>query len=254
MMSRSPFTRMAFSLIVLLASSTVNADGFGNKAKAPLLNPSKIEAARDKAVRAYDIQTEFPGASDAEKAVARAAPTQIDEPIKPDDQKPSEWWARIGRILGPVFQVLGWGILTAIVLGILYYCATVSGAFRFRRSKEDDASHDLMAPLDIDANRARNWLAEAEEMAARGHYGEAVHFLLFSSFDDLRRRLRTALRPAWTSRDILRDVPLRTTANNALTILVDTVEISEFAGHSIGHREFTRCKESYAQFLAEVAG
>jgi hypothetical protein len=252
-MSRNSFPLFAVALCVLLIAGEASAQGFGGKSKALPLTGDSITKARDKAIRAYGFQTEFPGASDEERRVARAAPMKVPDEIKPDDRKPSEWWARIGKILGPVMRVTGWMLLTAIVLGLLYYAANVSGGWRFRRKEKPDGTQDNMAPVVFDGKTVQDWLQQAESMAAQGRFAEAVHFLLFSSFDDIRRRLNAVLRPAWTSREILRDVPMRTSATAALNVLVDTVEESEFAGRAISAQDFTRCRDTYARFVAEVA-
>ncbi len=251
MMSRAGFLPFVFVLLLLLPGSGYT-QGFGGKSKAaPTATAAAVQKARDKAIRAYDFQTEFPGASDAERKVSRAAPMKVLDEIKPEETKPSEWWAKIGRILGPILRVLGWVLLSAIVLALIYFAASASGGWRWRRD-ETAPPDDNLQSVTFDGRTVKDWLREAEAMAASGRYAEAVHFLLFSSFDDIRRRLNTALRPAWTSREILRDVPMRGSAQSALSLLVDTVESSEFAGAPIGSADFYRCRDSYAQFVSEV--
>ncbi len=252
MMSRAVLFPLLAMVFAMLGCSPSHAQGFGGKAKAAPLTATSIQKARDKAIRAYDFQTEFPGATDAERKVSRAAPMKIVDDPKVEDLKPSGWWVTLGRILGPIMQVLGWVLLTAIVLALLYYAATLSGGWRWRRD-ETPGGPDAMQPVTFDKGAAKDWLREAEELASQGRYAEAVHFLLFSSFDDIRRRLNTVLRPAWTSREILRDVPMRGSAQTALSMLVDTVETSEFAGQQIGSADFYRCRDSYARFVSEVA-
>jgi hypothetical protein len=254
MMSRTPFF-LSLALMVtafVLASAPASAQSLGAKGKVPPLTNATIEKARDKAIRAYDFQTEFPGASDAERQVSRAQPMKIPDEPKIEEQKPSKWWAKVAAILGPIMRVLGWVLLTAIVLGLIYYAATWSGGLGWKR-KEEAAGADQMAPVAFDGRSVKDWLREAEALAEQGRYAEAVHFLLFSSFDDIRKSLNTALRPAWTSREILRDVPLRSSAQTALSMLVETVESSEFAGRDIGSVDFYRCRDTYAKFVTEVA-
>jgi hypothetical protein len=252
MMSRVPLFLFSLLLLAGLASDPARAQSLGAKGKTPPLTTENIQKARDKSIRAYDFQTEFPGATDAEKQVTRAAPMKIAEEPKPEENKPSEWWAKIGKVLAPIMRVLGWLLLTAIVLALLYYAASISGGWRWR-AKEVSADPDAMEPMNFESGNVKDWLREAEKLAAEGRYAEAVHFLLFSSFDDIRRRLNTALRPAWTSREILSEVSLRGSAQTALSQLVDTVESSEFAGRPIGSADFSKCRDSYARFVSEVA-
>ncbi len=90
-------------------------------------------------------------------------------------------------------------------------------------------------------------------MARAGRYGDAVHYLLFRSFQDISARLKKSVRPAWTSREILREVPMRGTALDALTLLVNTVERSEFAGGTILATEFDACRSHYQRFVQDIA-
>jgi Domain of unknown function (DUF4129) len=252
-MSRQRFPLIVIALCAVLTANAAWAQGFGGKPKSPPLSTQSIQAARDKAVRAYDFQTEFPGATDEERRVARAAPVKIVDEPKIEESKTPEWLKTLGKILGPIMRVLGWALLTAIVLALIYYAANAAGDWRFRRKEKGPDDQNTMAPVDFGGSRAQDWLRDAEAMAAEGRYAEAVHFLLFSSFDDIRRRLQAVLKPAWTSREILRDVPMRPTATAALNVLVETVEDSEFAGRDISADDFRRCRDTYARFVSEVA-
>jgi Domain of unknown function (DUF4129) len=257
-MSRQRFPLIVIALSGFLAHAVLTASGawaqgFDGKSKAPPMSTESIRAARDKAVRAYDFQTDFPGATDEERRIARAAPMKIVEEPKVEENKTPEWLKKLGRIMGPVMRVLGWVLLTGIVLALLYYAASAAGDWRFGRKEKLDDDSQTMTPMEFGGKRAKDWLAEAEALAAQGRYAEAVHFLLFSSFEDIRRRLQAVLRPAWTSREILRDVPMRPSATAALNVLVETVEDSEFAGRSISADDFSRCRDTYARFVSEVA-
>jgi hypothetical protein len=253
-MSRPPFLLHLVMAIVAVFLTCLPAHGqsLGVKGKVPPLTNATIEKARDKAIRAYDFQTEFPGASDAERQVSRAQPMKIPDEPKIEDRKPSKWVAKLAAFFNPLMNILVWVLLTAIVLGLLYYAATMSGGLGWKK-KEVAAQEEDRQPVAFDGRTVKDWLREAEAMAEQGRYADAVHFLLFSSFDDIRKRLNTALRPAWTSREILRDVPLRSNAQTALSMLVETVESSEFAGRDIGPSDFYRCRDTYALFLTEVS-
>ena len=75
-----------------------------------------------------------------------------------------------------------------------------------------------------DAGAAQILLAEADALAARGDYDEAVHLLLRRSVADIAGRLPDFLRPSLTARDIAgaRSVPAR--ARNAFAEIARIVE------------------------------
>jgi hypothetical protein len=245
-----------FRLIFLLgAALSVNgsyAQGFGGKSKVPAASSDKILEAMKKAETAHDLQRDFPGATAQERDIIRASPMRPIVEEKVETRKPSKWQKIFGELFLRILQFIGWGLLTLFALGLIYFAATSSGVWQRQKRKADiDEENISISILDIVA--ARDWLREAEVLATAGRYGEAVHFLLFRSFQDLSMRLKTSVRPAWTSREILNEVPLKPSAISALTLLVNTVERSEFAGREIYAHEFEQCRADYQRFVQDIA-
>ena len=70
---------------------------------------------------------------------------------------------------------------------------------RARQVAVDAAAEEEWAP---DAAPARAWLDEADALAARGLYAEAVHHLLFRSVEDIKQKRPQLVRPSLTSREL----------------------------------------------------
>ena len=65
--------------------------------------------------------------------------------------------------------------------------------------------------------RRRSCCREADALAARGDYDEAVHLLLRRSVADIAGRLPDFLRPSLTARDIASAASVPTRARNAFS-------------------------------------
>jgi hypothetical protein len=238
--------------LLMVGTNAASAQGFGDKSKAAPANSEKIMDAMDSAETAHDIQRNFPGATTTERQIKRAEPLRPEKIETQTDATPG-WWSRIfGEAFLRLLQFIGWGLLTLLALALIYFAATTSGVWQ-RRTKDDAIAEGGGMIATLDPAAARDWLREADELAQQGRYGEAVHFLLFRSFQDLVNRHRSKVRPEFTSREILREVPLRATAATALTTLVATVERSEFAGSEIYAHDFELCRAGYQNFVQDIA-
>jgi len=94
--------------------------------------------------------------------------------------------------------------------------------------------------------------ADADALAGQGHYGEAIHLLLLETLAALSRAAR--LSPALTSREVLARAALPPPAREALSGLVEAVELSRFGGAVPGAREFEDCQARYRAFQAGYRG
>ena len=80
---------------------------------------------------------------------------------------------------------------------------------------------------------ARAWLDEADALAARGLYAEAVHHLLFRSVEDIQRAARTLVRPSLTSRELAAASGIPTIARELFARIAGYVERSLFGGRPV---------------------
>lgn len=110
---------------------------------------------------------------------------------------------------------------------------------------DEEAVHEVRS-------RMRAVKLEAEELAARGCFAEAIHVLLLQSLTEMRIRLRVPISESLTSREILRRVELDPAAHAALADIIGRVEISYFGRHEPGAEEYAACRSSYDGLLAAL--
>jgi uncharacterized protein DUF4129 len=172
------------------------------------------------------------------------------EALPPPPQLP-EWFRALLRFLGglqPVFEVLFWVAIAALVAAILYFVVReVSRHYRRDVPKAPDAD-DRIADWRPPVARAQALLSDADRLAAEGRFAEAVHLLLFRSIEDLDAKRPHAVKPALTSRDILDLTGLPAMARKALSRLVATVEWSFFGGRPVEAQDFAACRRAYEEF------
>lgn len=99
-----------------------------------------------------------------------------------------------------------------------------------------------------DAAPAREWLAEADALAARGLFAEAVHHLLFRSVEDIARRRPQLARPALTSRELAASPTIPPLARTLFADIARTVERSLFGGRAVDAGDWQAARGAYADF------
>ena len=145
-----------------------------------------------------------------------------------------------------LFSVLMWGLL-AIGLGLV--------AFWFV-SEFAKPSDDVALPAgDADAKVAAQTqaiidrpLGDADDLAARGEYVEAIHTLLLRTLHELARSAMVRVERSHTSREILARVPLLADARDALHVLITYVELTHFGDEPATATDYARCREQFNRF------
>jgi hypothetical protein len=91
-------------------------------------------------------------------------------------------------------------------------------------------------------------LSDADALAAKGRYAEAIHLLLLRSIQEIAQHRPTILKPALTSREIsaLRELP--EAARLAFAQIARIVEQALFAGREVGSHEYAQCRQAYERF------
>ncbi|MEZ4288979.1 MAG: hypothetical protein R3E53_00035 [Myxococcota bacterium] len=190
-----------------------------------------VQAALDRALAREDYQTSIP-------RIERAAPPRVS--VAPPTGL---------RILFGVLEVLLWAVgLLALALVVVHVAR--SWTQRVRRgvgaSADDSAvgSHSRLAGRELVIDRAA-----IEALANEGRYGEAVHELLLLTLQSLCELARVQLRSGWTSREILREIPLPDGAGEALRDLVRHVELSHFGDAVPGRDDYELCLVRFEAFV-----
>jgi len=102
--------------------------------------------------------------------------------------------------LGPLAQVLFWGVIAVIVIGLFgFMVQSIARSGRpGRESAGPDTVDDRLAADRPEASIANARLAEADRLAEDGRYAEAVHVLLFRSIEDIETEPKAGPPPART--------------------------------------------------------
>lgn len=161
-----------------------------------------------------------------------------------------DWFRALLDFLGqlePLFRVIFWIGVVAIVLAILWFI--VREILRIRlpdrhRPKAPTGETDWRpAPA-----AALALLSDADALADQGRFDEAVHLILLRSIGDIDGRLPNSVRPALTARDIGALKRLPDAARPAFERIARAVEASLFGGRPVDRAAFTECRQAYEAF------
>ncbi len=177
---------------------------------------------------------------------------QFDFPQSKPAPPPPQWNSGSGTplVLGPLLQILGWTLFAAVIGLIIYFVvrtAMQNGWFRDRKKREQKSAtagpewHPAPAA-------AHNLLRDADALAAKGKYGEAVHLILLRSIEHIDTRRPDLVRQALTSREIAQLEQLPQAARTTFSGIAQVVEQALFAEREIGAEEFARCRDAYERF------
>lgn len=134
-------------------------------------------------------------------------------------------------------------IIVVIIVVALYNNLHVSRRFTHRhpaKQAEDEVSTAVVARM----NQAQN---EADQLASRGSFAEAMHVLLLQSVTELRRRLDVSIAVSLTSREILHRIGLFPEGRAMLADIIHRVEISYFGVHQPDEEDYRACRRSFMQ-------
>lgn len=153
----------------------------------------------------------------------------------------------------PWARIILWGLIAAAAAFVL---VTVidrvrHGAWRWptrQRRARDVAATPVEEEWAPAAAPARAWLEEADALAARGRYAEALHHLLFRSIEDIAQRRPQLARPSLTSREIAAARGIPAMARALFAGIAGKVERSLFGGHAVGAEDWRTARAAYADF------
>lgn len=159
------------------------------------------------------------------------------------DLMPAAPWAR----------VILWSLIAAAVGFLLFVLIDrvrhgewrLPGRKKRARQVAAQASEPDWTP---DAAPARAWLDEADALAARGLYAEAVHHLLFRSIEDIAQRRPALVRPSLTSRELAAASGIPAIARNLFAGIAGKVEASLFGGRAVSNEDWRGARAAYADF------
>lgn len=152
--------------------------------------------------------------------------------------------------LGPYMIYLFWGAVLsgAAIILLLVFLEMKGIAWRlpWQRARRETEAEEAWRP---DAGAAQILLSEADALAARGDYEEAVHLLLRRSVADIAGRLPDFLRPSLTARDIAAAASVPAKARVAFTEIARIVEAALFARRPVGAEGWRQARGAYERFV-----
>ena len=183
----------------------------------------------------------------------------VAEPLPPPKlRKPRpKWLTSIGRFFASIFTALGPVLRVLLIIGVAGLVALLAwflldGAsrFGFRRSatRKTDDSDDVLADMRPDQTAARSLLDEADALARKGQFAEAVHLLLFRSIEDIQTRQSGVVSHDLTAREIGRLSILPDKPRQALAPIIALVEESFFGGRTVDRSGWETARHSYEAF------
>lgn len=153
----------------------------------------------------------------------------------------------------PHLHLPGWLIyvVAAIAAGVIAYI--VLDMIPGWRARDDDGWATTGAGLPGGGDSAELSLAQADALAARGFFVEAMHLLLLVSLAEIRRRLRLEFADSLTSREILRRARLPEEATAPLRSIVTRVELSYFGGYPATQPDYDSCRAGFESLSLVLA-
>jgi hypothetical protein len=166
--------------------------------------------------------------------------------------KPPAWLEPLFEALqwlAPYMIYIFWTVViagaAAILLLVVLELKGVAWRFPWQNKAEEAEPEEAWRP---DAAAARTLLSEADELAARGNYDEAVHLLLRRSVEDISQRMPHFLRPSLTARDIAGTRLLPEVVRAAFAQIARIVEAALFAKRPVGVEGWREARDAYERF------
>jgi hypothetical protein len=139
-----------------------------------------------------------------------------------------------------------WGMII-VIAGLLVFWV-ISEVSKYDGEAELPPSESQIAmKAQVDAIIDRP-LGDADELARRGEYVEAIHTLLLRTLQELARSAAVRIAPANTSREILAKVGLIGDAREALADLITAVELTHFGDDPANEDDYARCRNQFNRF------
>jgi Domain of unknown function (DUF4129) len=151
--------------------------------------------------------------------------------------------------MGGVMTMLMWGLLAVgVALLVFWFASEMSKSdadVAAPAGDDDDAVIKAQTAAIIDKP-----LGDADDLAARGEFVEAIHTLLLRTLQELAKSSMVRVERSHTSREILARVALAPEARDALSVLITYVELTHFGDEPAGTNDYARCREQFNRFAA----
>ncbi len=171
--------------------------------------------------------------------------------LAPKPKKRNDPWFSL-EFLGPLFQIIFYGLLALAVAYILYLILAAVIIAKRSHVKADKIEDIPDIPVyQPDAETARVLMDDADSLAAQGNFAEAVHILLFRSIQDIEDKRPHHVKRSLTSREIAGLSILSPKARDVFSQIGQLVENSFFGGKPLGAKDYELSKAAYKAFAFE---
>jgi hypothetical protein len=206
----------------------------------------QIESARS-AVMGDELQRELPGVGSDANAGGPAPKGAVnqDGTIDTREQTSADGFGYELGLFSDILRIVMYlGVIVGTVLLGVFLAAEL-GAVNHDVKLPDDGPRALDGP---DMAVIERPLADAEELARRGEYREAIHTLLLRTLRELVRSTAVRVPASLTSREILGRVPLHDEPRAALAQLITAVELTHFGSDDATVDDYARCRAQFQVF------
>lgn len=235
------------------AGGSASASGPAPAAPADSALSASARKAVDAAASGLNLQTEIPDApangrrprDDRYRDQREYSPGNYPAPPQPTA-------VRVPEI---VVKMLLWLSVAVIVVVILMAARdNWRQAGRTRRMESEEAPEMRAAETTQAALRMDLSQDEADELARRGLFAEAMHVLLLRSVSEMRRRLDLSIAASLTSREILGRISLPPEGRSGFADIIGRVEVSYFGPYQPGADEYLACRRSFERLTGTLRG
>jgi hypothetical protein len=155
---------------------------------------------------------------------------------------PRESSIRLPAELGQVLTPLLYGLLLVVVIALVLSLrsGTWSGLSLGAPAAEAEQAADP-APR----QQLKTRLQEADQSAGLGDWARAIHILLLTSIDLLRRRVGQDVPDAMTARELVGRAQVTEVLRPDFAALVSAAELCHFGGRSADRALYDRCRVHY---------
>lgn len=219
---RDVLAALFFAVLTLAPASSQAADS---------ADPVQVQNAVRDAVRSLKLQTDFPSGQTM----------KTENRIDPQRRSFDLSWLNFLSDFAVIILWTAVFIIVTVIAVVVYNNLRSSRRFR-GPDHAKQAGDDALATVAVRMDKAQG---EADELASRGSFAEAMHVLLLQSVTELRRRLDVSIAASLTSREILHRIGLFPEGRAMFADIIHRVEISYFGAYQPDQEDYLACRHSF---------
>ena len=158
------------------------------------------------------------------------------------------WLGDLLQFIAPLLKYVFWGGLIVIAGLVLFAVGREILKLRAPPARVKTSPPAAQPEWRPEASEARDLLAQADALAARGLFAQAAHLLLLRSVDDIQKRQPRSLRVSLTTREIAGMQAIPEAARPAFVLIGRVVERSLFGTAAVDATQFADCRKAYEDF------